>query len=236
MLKPTKSDPGVAAYRLQTVFPHFGQALITALKKENGEKKLLPEWRELQIIKLVNAINLYAADLTDRYRSKRIDALATITRNLAEICIWTQYCNLSEEKARTFFEDSARDFREMMESLQKLYTSTNGKPEAKLTEMLESFQTVAAAHGIKDYDERYVSVRDAAEEVGRLEAFSTLYKAFSKLAHPTSLILALDPQTGSLSEMLNSLYVGGECFASASLREIEKSLYKAYPSLSLSRP
>jgi len=231
MLKPTKPDTQTATYRLRTIFPHHGQALIAATTRENGKKKLLPLWRELQIIKLINAVNLFAADLSERYRTRRIDALATTTRNLAEICIWTQYCNVSEEKAKTFYEDSARDFREMLESLQKLYTSVNGKPEDKLTFIIENFQSAAVARGIKDFGERYVQVRDAAKEVGRLDGFSTLYKAFSKLAHPTSLILALDIQTGQLSELLDSLYVGGESFASASLREIEKSIQKAYPSI-----
>jgi hypothetical protein len=51
------------------------------------------------------------------------------------------------------------------------------------------------------------------------------------MAHPTSLILDLDIRTGNLSGMLDPLYVGGETFASASLREIGKSIEKAYTSL-----
>lgn len=233
MLKPVKADPVAAAYRLQLIFPKRGLAVIAAIKSENRARNLLPDWRVHQIIKLITAINLFAGDLTERYRAQRIDALATTTRNLAEICIWTQYCNISDEKARIFYEDGARDFNEILKSLQKLYTAVNGKPEDKLIEMIENFQSVAVAHGVKDYDERYVQVRDAAKEVGRLDAFRTLYKVFSKLAHPTSLILALDIQTGHLSEILDSLYVGGESFASASLEEIEKSIHKAYPSLTI---
>jgi hypothetical protein len=218
-------------YKLRMMFPHRGEALISTLKIENGKQKLMPAWRQLQIAKLVGIVNLDAGDLGERYRARRIDALATVTRNLCELCVWTQYCNLSDEKAKTFFEDSARDFREIMQALQTLYTAVNGRPESDLTENIRNFQGIAEAHGIKDYDHRYVQVRDAAKDSGRGDAFSILYKIFSKLAHPTSLVLALDIKTGELSEMLDSLYVGGEQFASASLREIEKSILKIYPSL-----
>src|ERR1022692_4174614 len=127
MITPTKPDLVAAAYRLSAVFPGRGLALISALQKENAEKKLLPNWKEDQIVKFIKAVNLFAADLIERYLARRIDALATTTRNLAEVCIWTQYCNISDEKAKTFYEDSVRDFREIMESLQKLYTSENSK-------------------------------------------------------------------------------------------------------------
>src|ERR1022692_69821 len=111
MLVRTNPDAAAAAERLHTRFPSRGEALIAAVAKENKENKVLPEWREFQIIKLIKAINLCCGDLNERYDARRIDALANTTRNLLEICIWTQYCNVSEEKAKTFFEDSARDFR-----------------------------------------------------------------------------------------------------------------------------
>lgn len=226
MLTPKRPDFSGAAFRLNLIFPRLGQKLISQLQTANHEKKLLPAWREDQIIRFVNALNLYAGDLNDRYRARRIDALATTVRNLAELGVWVRYCSLSEQNAKRFYEDSVRDFRDILEAMQKLYTSANGEPQEDLSKIITLFQNAAVTHGIKDYDERYIQVRDAAKEIGRSEAFSVLYKVFSKLAHPTSLILALDPQTGSLTEMLDALYVGGEDFAVGTIHEIEKFIEK----------
>jgi len=211
------------------MFPERRRSVITAFQKANHEKKILPDWREFQIIKFADTIDLLVGDLNERYQAQRIDSLANTARNLFEVYIWVQFCNMSGENARRFFEDGVRDIREIMESLQKLYTSENQRPEDRLVETIHSLENAAAAHGITDYGERYVQVRDAAKEVGKLDPFSLFYKVFSKFAHPTSLLLALDHRVGQLSEMLDALYVGGENGATHSLDEIEKFIRAVYP-------
>jgi hypothetical protein len=84
---------------------------------------------------------LYASDLNETFSAGRVDSLAQAMRNLMELNIWTQYCGLSEENAKRFFDDAARDVRDSFETVQKLYTHVNKEPEkkldAKLSEMKE---------------------------------------------------------------------------------------------------
>lgn len=225
-MQPRVPDPINSAYRLHTVIPRHGQALLAELEKASSGDKKLTEWRTNQIRNFISAICVYAEDLSDRYKSRRIDAVAQTVRNLMEICIWTQYCNLSEQHAKTFYDDSFRDLREMLEAISALYASSNGKPDERLVKMLGGLRDVATKSGFQDIDEGYKRVSAAAKEVGRGNAFYALYKVASKLAHPTSMALNLGE---GLVKLLDSQYVGGEEFASACLAEIEKFLKTVVP-------
>ena len=220
-MRPRAADPIHSAHRLLTIIPNHGQTLLTALERASHGDEKLPAWKTQQILNFINAVRVYSDDLTDRYKNRRIDALAQTVRNLMEVCIWTQYCNLSEQHAKTFYEDCVRDMREMMEAVSALYTSANGRPEERLVGMLDGIRTAAAQSGFQDFDHGYQRVYDAAKEVGRIDAFKAMYKVGSKLAHPTSMSLNLGE---GLVKLLDCQYVGGEELASACLREIEKQI------------
>ena len=220
-MQPESADPINSAHRLLIVIPRHAQTLLAALEEASHREKKLPAWRSQQILNFINAIRIYSEDLTDRYKNHRIDALAQTVRNLTEVCIWTQYCNLSEQHAKTFYEDCVRDMREMMEAVSALYTSANGKPEERLVSMIDGLRAVAAQSRFQDFDDGYKRVYDAAKEIGRLDAFKAMYKVGSKLAHPTSMSLNLSE---GLVKLLDCQYVGGEKLASACLAEIEKQI------------
>lgn len=227
MLSPARPDAAASARRLQDA-PKRGRAIIACLRDLNRASRVLPAWRESQLVKFVETVNLYIEDLNERYEVQRIDSLANTTRNLLELYIWVLYCNRSAENARRFFEDGARDTREIMESLQKLYTQEKQEPQREISQTIKKMENAAALHGITDYAGRYTQVRDAAEAVGKISAFNVFYKVFSKLSHPTSLFLALDPRVGGLSDMLDALYVGGEQSATHSLNQIDAALSEAF--------
>ena len=179
-------------------------------------------------MKFTKALTLYAADLNNACKAARVDTIAMVTRNLAELSVWVRYCNLSETYARRFLEDSVRDFRELLETLHKLYTAENGKPENAVTELLEGFYRVAAESGMRDVDERYIRVRDAAKEVTAPDAFNYTYKIFSKLAHPTSLVLTFDPEMGAFETMVSAVYVNGVNLAISTFNELVGFVHKSF--------
>jgi len=227
---PKEPDPMGAARRLRVNFPERAMALSATLKKANRQKPTIPSWREGQVLNFIKVLTLFAGDLDERYRSRRVDSAASTVRNLIELHIWILYCNLSETNAQTFYEDTVRDVREMLDAVQALYTLVNGEPEERLAEMTDGLRAEAAAHGFRDYDDQYKKVYDAAREVGRIGEFRPLYKFYSKLTHPTALVL--NPNN-ALDRMLDSVYDSGEKVAFACLREIEAFVRKLYPAVAL---
>jgi len=220
-------DPIAAAHNLERI-PVRIRALSKAFVTANKEAKRFPDWREYQIQMFMRYTGLYAADISEGHRKGRLDSVAQAARNLMELSIWTQYCKASEENAKRFFDDTARDVREMMEVLQKLYTGVNKKPEKKIESILAAMENTAAKFKIEDYDEDYTRVSDAAKKVGKRDIHSRIYKVMSKFAHPTALVLNIHD---SLPDLIDSFYEAGATLANACLAETEKCIRMQYPDL-----
>jgi len=60
-----------------------------------------------------------AMDLEPAYLRRRIPALAWAIRNLLELSIWIDYCNLSEQHAKRFSDDRLRDLRGLSKAVQQ---------------------------------------------------------------------------------------------------------------------
>jgi hypothetical protein len=119
-MQPRAPDPIAAAQNLEKI-PVRVRAMSAAFKKTNEEAKRFPDWRQYQILTFIKYSGLYAADLNETYRIERIDSLAQAMRNLMELSIWTQFCGLSEANAKRFFDDAARDLKDMMGAPKPLY-------------------------------------------------------------------------------------------------------------------
>ncbi|MGA8230540.1 MAG: hypothetical protein WB795_03580 [Candidatus Acidiferrales bacterium] len=135
---------------LNEAFPDRGNALIAAIQKINVEGELFPKWRENQLIQIMKAINSYVRDTNERYASQRLDSVASSVRNLLELNIWVRYCNVSQDNARTFVDDSARDLREMMDTIRNMVLTLKGKVEDEFAEIQNNFRTAAQEYGVKD--------------------------------------------------------------------------------------
>jgi Family of unknown function (DUF5677) len=228
-MQPRPPDPTAAALNLQRI-PGRVQKLSNAFRKANQDAKRFPDWREYQILAFIRYSGLYAADLNETYRTNRIDSLAQAMRNLMELNIWTQYCGGSEKNAKQFFDDAARDMKDMMEAIQKLYTTVNKEPEKKLQSMLVHLRNSATKFNVENYDADYTRLSDAAEKVGKKYVHSPIYKVASKFAHPTALLLILNQP---LQDVQDSLYEGGAKLAVVCLGETEKCIKRKYPELRL---
>jgi hypothetical protein len=94
-----------------------------AFKKTNQDAELFPSWQETQLLGFIRYVGLYASDLDKSYSSKRVDSLAQALRNLTELDVWVEFCGVSVENAKRFFDDMARDIREVIETHNKVHIS-----------------------------------------------------------------------------------------------------------------
>jgi Family of unknown function (DUF5677) len=230
-MHPQKPDPIAAAHKTQRIESAL-RVLPDAFRRANRESKHFPDWREYQILALLTGVGLYVADLGETYRARRLDSLAQAMRNLMELNIWTQYCGASEQNAKQFYDDAARDMKEILESLQKIYTEANKEPQDQLTRMMADFRTAAETEfNVESFDGDYTRLNNAAGKVGKQSIHSSLYKIASKLAHPTSLLLGLNHSTKPDSGLFDSLYEFGAGLAVASISQVEKCIKNKYPEL-----
>lgn len=123
-IKPTLPNPIAAALKYETIRPRT-VALASSFVKAKQKEVRLSDWRELQLRSFVQHTTLYAVDLQLAYQNDRVGPVAQAMRNLMEIYTWTQYTRRSEENAKRFYQDAARDVRDTMEVLQKFYTEQN---------------------------------------------------------------------------------------------------------------
>jgi len=227
VIQPTKADPAAALLNLRAVFPVRAEAVTVAFQQINQKEKRFPGWRELQVKSLIKTVSLFAFDVEDRYRARRGDQLATAVRNLTELLIWIEYCAASEENARAFCNDGPRDLRELLEALQKVYSFTNSAPQPLIADMLAGLRSAAVNDSFPNIEKRYIDVRDAAKEIGKLEAFGPLFKAFSKFTHPTALAIHI----GCSPAILDALFVNGTQGALGCFRELEKFIGGVFPEI-----
>jgi polyhydroxyalkanoate synthesis regulator phasin len=218
-------NPGYAAQTLQKILA-WVEPMGRAFEKANQGSNLFPFWRQLQILNFVRRVGLYARDLDESYRSDRIDSLAQALRNLMELDIWVEFCELSEENAKQFFDDMARDTREVIETHQKLYTDVNKKAYEGADDLYRSLKENAATLIVTNVEGKYTQVSDVAKKIGRNLRHSALYKIASKYAHPTSLLLLMKepPQ-----RIIDAFYGAGSQLAISCLASVERSILKKYP-------
>ncbi len=214
-LTPRVPDAASASAKL-AMLPSRLAAVEAAFRTANANSKRFPDWRERQILNFARHVELFVNDLKNAHVNRRIDLVAQAARNLIELHIWTEYCRASEQNAKRFYDDAARDMREVLESIQKLYSTYNGEPERKVSELLDSLRTHVVKFNVEDFDGAYKRVANAAKELGKEDTFGTLYKVASKLAHPTSLSLNTEPIA-----MLDGFLEIGQQAAYACVKEIE---------------
>jgi hypothetical protein len=224
-ISPRPPDVLKATATLREI-PRRVNVMSLAFKTRNAKEKKFPSWREYQTLQFLTYIALYASDLQPARESGRLDLAAQAMRNLTELCIWVEFCAVSEANAKRFHDDAARDMREMMEAIQGIYANFNKAPEARLASMIDKLKADAATKlNIQDIDAEHTLVNNAAGILGKQLAHGKMYKSASKFAHPTALLLCMkEPLTG----LVDSFYEIGASGASEALRHLEGMIRKEY--------
>jgi Family of unknown function (DUF5677) len=230
-MEPDKVDLHMVA-AIITKVDSGAVALDGALKRASiaSPEGRLHVAREFQILKFLAHTRVYIHDLTEWHKIGRIDLLAQTLRCLMELNIWIDFCNVSEENWRQFVDDAGRDIRELGQAGLKLYRGKNKKIEEHLAEDFVELEKEAEKHGIgkKELHRKYMSVRDAADTMGRGEIYSAMYKVASKYAHPTALLFTINEPMPLVND---SLYAEGARVSGECLNGCQRSIAAKYPQL-----
>lgn len=160
-------SPHEALQNLHALYPDNATRLAEFIRKSNADQKLLPQWREEQLIQFIGLMRQNVEDLEQAYKERRITKLAWAARNLLEIIVWIEYCNASDEKAKRFSDDAARDLRGYGRALQIHAPKASAEATKGLSNALNELDAAAGKLGIVGFDQDFKEVRKAAEVVGR---------------------------------------------------------------------
>jgi hypothetical protein len=174
---------------LHQLFPECARDYREYLRASNKIAKVLDDWREQQLLRFIDLLRENADDLEVGYTEERITKLAWAARNLLELSIWVDYCNLSDTHAKRFRDDSARDLLGFAKTSKFLYLQAQRPILDFNTSMQEIADLAQQMFGVGSLDDDFKRVSDAAQEVGRRPKFLALNKLFSKFAHPTAIAM-----------------------------------------------
>jgi hypothetical protein len=130
-----------------------------------------------------------------------------------ELDVWAEYCDASEAKAKQFFDDMARDVREILEVHQKSHIQFTQKTYERAKEYNKTIREHSKNMRIYDIEDEF-------------KHHDELYKIASKYTHPTSLLLGQSEWPQSL---FDSFYVGGTLLCKRCLGRVERTILKRYP-------
>jgi hypothetical protein len=154
---------------LHQLFPERALGLIHALRSKNKQHKKFTQWREDQIAKLGLMVVEAAMDLERAYFEKRITTLGWATRNLLELSIWIDYCNLSDGHAKKFSDDRMRDLYGLSEAAQRTFEIESGVKSTEMDRALDNLTHFAESAGIQTLGDDFKRVSDAARELGHID-------------------------------------------------------------------
>ncbi|HEV7747298.1 MAG TPA: DUF5677 domain-containing protein [Pyrinomonadaceae bacterium] len=199
-------------------------------RKTNQDAKLFPFWQETQILGFIRYVGLYASDLNKSYSANRVDSLAQVLRNLTELDVWVEFCAVSVENAKRFFDDMARDIREVIETHNKVHLHKYKTPYEGFDDLKTILTESSAMLQVTNLEGRFTQVSQAAKEIGRDLRYASMYKIASKYAHPTSLLLS-----GAREEqvLMDRFYDVGAQIAHSCAISVQKTIRKRYSNFEL---
>lgn len=199
------------------------------LKTRNHKAHSIEPWRETQLLKFVTTLTTTVHDLERAYKEEKLFTIAWLTRNLLELSVWVDFCNLSAGHARRFRDDTMKDLHGLGQAIQKLGEHQHGERNANLDGALNRLATFAQPFGIDKLTDDFTRVSAAAHELGRGREFLHLNKILSKFAHPTAWAvhnaLLVDFDAGFRDMFLKD----GVVFAVDSLSAVRTYILDFYP-------
>jgi hypothetical protein len=212
-MKDTGDETCIAL--LGQFFPVRSDFLAGFLIEANKSERTMDVWRERQLFNFIKLLAQNAEDLVQGYRAQRISKVAWAARNILEIAVWVDYCNLSDAHAKIFRDDNARELL--------------GRTKAVKTTEVHNQGTEDVERAVRQGD--ITTVSEAAKELGRQPEFLALNKMYSKYARPTSIALnsvaAVEADAGFRSMFLRDA-VGR---AADTLTTIREAIAKNFPQI-----
>jgi hypothetical protein len=229
----SRSD-GKALADLHQLIPERALMLVEALRVSNEKFKKFSEWREAQIRKFGIMAVETAMELERAYFERRITTVAWTTRNLLELSIWIDYCNISDEHAKRFWDDRLRDLYGMSGAVQGIVEVKAGAKDRTLDEALANLAQFAQSQGIQELEDDFKPVSEAARELGRWPEFRSANKLLSKLAHPTAWAVHIVASPAAEVGYTSMILQDGVAFALNAIITIRKTIRTKYPEIAKS--
>ncbi|MGA8741338.1 MAG: hypothetical protein WB561_09155 [Terracidiphilus sp.] len=212
-------------------FPGRANRISIYLTGANRTTNRLAAWRASQLAQFLGLLSQNVEDLREGYSQQRITKIAWAARNLLELSIWVDYCNLSDSNAKKFNDDTGRDLLEFGQITQKVFDAYGSGPSAELNAVMQEMVKVAPSKfGITGIEDDYTKVREAAEVLGAHSRYAANFKRYSKYAHPTALAMhSVLPGVIEVEEGLrNEFLKDGAHFSSAALSGIGDVVLKSF--------
>jgi hypothetical protein len=216
---------------LHEFYPERAERLVEALKTANRIHGRMEDWRETQLRHFVEILIGSAFDLERGHAERKISSLAWLTRNLLELSVWVQYCNLSPENAKRFYDDAVRDMYGWSQAFHDLYIHQEGKENPQLAVKLVNLDKYASARGIAPLADDFTRVSAAAKTVGCDTMFAKSNKIYSKFAHPTAWVVATAASQQADKEFRELLFEDGVNFAVSSIILIRNEIVRVFPEI-----
>ena len=226
-------EPSVesAFHLLNDIFPDRAKYLLDAIALLNQRDEQLDDWRERQLRHFLEITISSVADLRRAYEERKVSTLAWLTRNLLELFVWIQYCNLNDENAKRFYDDAVRDMHGWAKAVHELTIFQDGKPDAELAARLDNLNRFAAKRGIAPLADDFKRVSAASKEVGNDMLFSKSNKLYSKFAHPTAWVVATAKSEEADKEVRGMIFKDGAELAVACWLVIRDEIVRLYPEI-----
>jgi hypothetical protein len=219
---------------LSQLFPVRALAMISEMRQENHKHRKFPQWREKQIAKLGLILTQSASDLVRAYSEEQLTTLAWAARNLLEVSIWIDYCNLSEDRAKRLYDDAMRDLYGLSRAVHRIFELKAGTKDKGLEDKISEFSAFARSMGVDDLADDFKPVSDAARDVGRYEEFRGLNKLLSKFAHPTAWVVHI-ADSGAEAGYKSMIFMDGAELALKSIFALRRTIRAQYPEIAESK-
>jgi len=215
-----RNEAALAA--LHNYYPDAATRLSEKIAGLNKENKVFDGWREEQLHKFIYVLKINAEELERGFTEKKAATTAWAARNILELDVWIEYCNLSDSHAKRFKDDSMRDLIGAFNIIISMVTELNGKKEAAWDQAQQAVEKGGQSLGIADT--KYLQVHDAAEELGRRNKFTLVNRIYSKFAHPTAWVV--DSALGAVSseDICEAFFASGVISATQTLTKIHEHL------------
>jgi hypothetical protein len=214
--------------KLKVFYPDRATAVMHFLAIKNDSVHLIPAWREKQLLSIAELLSSFAFELVRAYEERRIVTLGWLVRSLFELSIWVRYCNLAEENAKQFSDDSMRDFYGYCKGTQTIL-NTHGMDGTQVTALMKSFSWYAKKQGVDALADDFMKVSDAAGALGEGKEFAAQNKIYSKLAHPTAFALGLAFSRAREQKFLDIFLCDGAQYAMDAIIGVRDFVVITYP-------
>lgn len=192
---------------------------VQKLNSDAATVRAIAEWitankpRDEKSVTVLNLLNSVAdfLQVAAQGTTSHISVLALATRNLFELNIRVRHVLQSDDQLKRWQGEVIQDKVDYLNSLLTLETSKdNQAAKTEISKETARLQKLQEKYNLPT--KKSPPTKNLAVTVGLEKEYDALFKVFSKLVHPTSLLVN-DHQTTSLIETIGILQIHAQLYA-----------------------